>query len=59
MKVHYKTTEPIQYEKAWVDERNHNVSFHDMCGYEMHFFETHDEMIRFVHHLVIRGYGLL
>lgn len=57
--MHYKTTEPIQYEKAWVDERNHNVSFHDMCGYEMHFFETHDEMIRFVHHLVIRGYGLL
>lgn len=49
----------FRYELAWVDEMNQRVSFHDHSGYEAHFFETHDEMIRYVHHLVMHGYGLL
>ena len=54
-----KEKEPCKYELAWVDEKNHTVSFHDHDGYEACFFETHDEMICYVHHLVMHGYGLL
>ena len=54
-----KAKESFRYELAWVDEKNHTVSFHDHNGYEAYFFETHDEMIRYVHHLVTHGYGIL
>ena len=54
-----KENQSFRYELAWVDEQHHTVSFHDHSGYKAYFFETHDELIRYVHHLVIRGYGLL
>lgn len=49
----------IQYEQVWVDEQNHLVSFHALNGYKLHLFETHDEMIRYVLHLVTHGYRIL
>ena len=49
----------VQYEQVWVDEKNQRVSFHALSDYELHFFETHDEMIRYVLHLVTHGYGIL
>ena len=50
---------PVQYEKVWIDEKKRIVSFHDVNGYELHLFETHDELICYVLQFVTHGYSIL
>ena len=49
----------VQYENVWIDEKGRIVSFHEINNYQLHFFETHEEMIRYVLQLVTHGYSIL